>query len=57
MEGIELNLNRVEYCRGRGLKVYPTLIQDFVSGREEEYNVICAFEVIEHVAEVQEFYS
>lgn len=53
--GLELNRNAVKQCREKGLNVYGELVQVHAETRKEYYDVVCAFQVLEHVTAVKEF--
>ena len=53
--GLELNEKAISICTGKGLNVYRELIQDHAKGHKEYYDVICMFQVLEHVYDVKEF--
>lgn len=53
--GLELNRNAVKQCKENGLDVYGELVQVHAEKRKEYYDVVCAFQVLEHVTAVKEF--
>jgi 2-polyprenyl-3-methyl-5-hydroxy-6-metoxy-1,4-benzoquinol methylase len=53
--GLELNEKAVSVCTSKGLKVYKELIQEHIAGHEELYDVVCMFQVLEHIYDVKEF--
>jgi 2-polyprenyl-3-methyl-5-hydroxy-6-metoxy-1,4-benzoquinol methylase len=53
--GLELNEKAVGECRKRGLTVFNELIQEHSATRENFYDVVCMFQVLEHVYEVKDF--
>jgi len=53
--GLELNESALEYGRAKGLKVLNQSIQDHAKENPEQYDVVCSFQVVEHVASVREF--
>ena len=55
VEGLEMNSEAREACVREGLAVYPDSIEEFVKGREDSYDAVCSFQVLEHVPQVQEF--
>lgn len=54
-KGIELNPHAVEYCTQQGLKVENNLLEDLTSNHKEVYDVICSFQVMEHIYDVNSF--
>jgi SAM-dependent methyltransferase len=53
--GLELNEEAVNICAGKGLNVYREIIQDHAARHEEFYDVVCIFQVLEHIYDVKEF--
>jgi 2-polyprenyl-3-methyl-5-hydroxy-6-metoxy-1,4-benzoquinol methylase len=53
--GLELNREAVKVCQNKGLKVYEELIQSHAKSKKEFYDVVCVFQVLEHVTAVKEF--
>jgi 2-polyprenyl-3-methyl-5-hydroxy-6-metoxy-1,4-benzoquinol methylase len=53
--GIELNANAVEVSRRKGYEMSNLLIQDFCKIHEQEFDVLCFFQVLEHVRDVDSF--
>lgn len=53
--GLELNEKAVNVCLGKGLKVYRELIQEHAIKNEGFYDVVCMFQVLEHIYDVKEF--
>tara|TARA_R100000935_G_C2840849_1_gene170872 strand:- start:4885 stop:5796 length:912 start_codon:yes stop_codon:yes gene_type:complete len=54
-EGIELNNHAVEHCKQQGLNVSGTLIEEFSKIYPNKFDVVCSFQVLEHVFEVHDF--
>jgi 2-polyprenyl-3-methyl-5-hydroxy-6-metoxy-1,4-benzoquinol methylase len=54
-EGLELNPHAVEYCKEQGLKVKNEIIEDFIISNENFYDVVCSFQVLEHIYDVHSF--
>ena len=52
--GLELNARAAETARGRGLRVLQESIQQHACAHPQTYDVVCMFQVLEHVAEVKE---
>lgn len=53
--GLELNENAISICISKGLNVYRESIQDHAATHKEYYDVICVFQVLEHIYAVKEF--
>lgn len=53
--GLELNKKAAAACRQRGLEVYDELIGVHAMKRKEYYDVVCMFQVLEHIYDVKEF--
>jgi SAM-dependent methyltransferase len=53
--GIELNPYAVSVCKEKGLSVFNELIESHSSHKGEYYDVVCSFQVLEHVYDVRNF--
>lgn len=53
--GLELNESAVEYGQSRGLEILSQSIQNHAKENPEKYDVVCSFQVLEHISEVKEF--
>lgn len=53
--GLELNENAVNECRKKGLSVFKEMIQQHAETHENFYDVVCMFQVLEHIYNVKEF--
>lgn len=53
--GLELNENAVTVCKNKGLTVYNELIGDHSKQHEGYYDVVCMFQVLEHIYDVSSF--
>lgn len=53
--GLELNVSATEIGRSKGLKVFNQTIQDHAKEYFGGYDVVCMFQVMEHVVSVKEF--
>tara|TARA_R110001583_G_scaffold162719_1_gene314999 strand:- start:54153 stop:55055 length:903 start_codon:yes stop_codon:yes gene_type:complete len=54
-KGIELNPYAVIKCKEDGLNVEEKLIQEEIKNKKEQYDVVCYFQVLEHIVEVNSF--
>jgi SAM-dependent methyltransferase len=53
--GLELNTLAVEKCKEKGLAVENAVIEEYSSNFLEHYDVVCAFQVLEHVTDINSF--
>ncbi|QEK50336.1 class I SAM-dependent methyltransferase [Pedobacter aquae] len=53
--GIELNKNAADFCKIRGLNVYDEIIEEH-KNRGLKYNLVCSFQVLEHIYDVNSFF-
>jgi 2-polyprenyl-3-methyl-5-hydroxy-6-metoxy-1,4-benzoquinol methylase len=53
--GLELNINAVELCRLKGLNVFSQSVQKFSFSNVEFYDIVCSFQVLEHISDVGSF--
>ena len=54
-KGLELNSHAVDKCKIEGLDVDEKLIQEEAKINKEQYDVVCYFQVLEHIVEVNSF--
>ena len=54
-EGIELNPEAVNICKKKGLIIHNELIERFVIKYPKKYDVVCYFQVLEHITNVHDF--
>lgn len=54
-EGIELNPKAVSVCEKQGLSIHNELIDVFAIKNPEKYDVVCCFQVLEHITNVHDF--
>ncbi|MGY5847673.1 class I SAM-dependent methyltransferase [Salegentibacter sp. HM20] len=54
-KGLELNSVAVRKCKDQGLLVENNLIEKEAIDNKEKYDVVCYFQVLEHIAEVGKF--
>ena len=53
--GLELNENAAAIAKERGIVIYGELIQDHSKTHGEVYDVVCMFQVLEHIYDVRSF--
>ncbi len=53
--GLELNAEAAEDCRQKGMDVRTELLSDHARNNRERYDIVCAFQVLEHITEVRAF--
>ena len=55
VRGLELNHKAKSIAEQNGIDVKNELIQDHAEAHEEKYDVVCFFQVLEHISEVDSF--
>ncbi|MDQ6755635.1 MAG: class I SAM-dependent methyltransferase [Bacteroidota bacterium] len=53
--GLELNQAAVNVCKHKGLHVFKQFLEEHVLVHSEMYDVVCSFQVLEHVYDVHSF--
>lgn len=53
--GLELNEKAIAVCHQNGLTVFNELIEDHAKHKPEYYDVVCMFQVLEHIYDVKTF--
>ena len=53
--GLELNEDAVALCRNNGLNVINEMIADHAQYKSDYYDVVCMFQVLEHIYDVKNF--
>lgn len=53
--GLELNPKAEEYSKESQVTIYNKTIQDFSKEHAGEFDVVCSFQVLEHISEVKSF--
>ena len=54
-KGLELNTEAIRVAREKGLDVEATTIQDYASALDEPYDIVCCFQVLEHIYDIRSF--
>ncbi|MCK0125012.1 class I SAM-dependent methyltransferase [Gelidibacter sp. F2691] len=54
-EGIELNPEAVKTCEKEKLKIHRILIDEFSEIHPEQFDIVCYFQVLEHITNVHDF--
>jgi len=54
-KGLELNPYAVKQCVQSGLDVYDRLVNDEASVNANSYSIVCCFQVLEHITDVNSF--
>ncbi len=55
VEGLELNSAAIKECKENGLTVYSHTIEEFSTIKPLFYDVVCSFQVLEHIYDVKSF--
>lgn len=55
IEALELNSETVKQLQSEGLQVFEIPVQDYVSQAGKQFDVVCSFQVLEHVSKPFEF--
>jgi 2-polyprenyl-3-methyl-5-hydroxy-6-metoxy-1,4-benzoquinol methylase len=53
--GLELNKKALKACRRKGLEVFDELIANHAANRPGYYDMVCMFQVLEHIYDVKTF--
>ena len=53
--GLELNSNAAVFAEKKGVKVENVLIQDFAQVNKSRFDLVCSFQVLEHISDVRSF--
>jgi 2-polyprenyl-3-methyl-5-hydroxy-6-metoxy-1,4-benzoquinol methylase len=54
-EGLEMNTKALRDCTSKKITAYNKTIEDFSSQISEFYDVVCSFQVLEHIADIKSF--
>ncbi len=57
LKGLELNTKAIEVAEKKGLDVTNAFIEDFAAQHPGSFDVVCAFQVLEHIYPIQQFVS
>ena len=52
--GLELNQNAVDIAKKKSLPIYNETIQEHSKLNPDKYDLVCSFQVMEHIAEIKE---
>jgi len=55
VEGLEMNTKALQDCASKQITAYNDTIENFSSKKSEFYNIVCSFQVLEHIANVKSF--
>ena len=53
--GIELNLQAAQNLRQKGIEVISETVEEYAKANKKKFDVVCCFQVLEHVPNIQEF--
>ncbi|MFZ5452110.1 MAG: class I SAM-dependent methyltransferase [Thermodesulfobacteriota bacterium] len=57
VQGLELNSAAADFARSRGVPVAKAALEEFAPGHQEEFDTVCFFQVLEHVAQPLVFFD
>ncbi|TAG32126.1 MAG: class I SAM-dependent methyltransferase [Sphingobacteriia bacterium] len=55
--GLELNQKAAKEAISKGLNVKTILLDDFAESTESKFDIICSFQVLEHITEVNAYFT
>ena len=53
--GLELNTQAIKTAKEKGISILNELIEDHVENTREKYDVVCSFQVLEHISDIKGF--
>lgn len=53
--GLELNKEAIRVCEEKGISIYNQTIESFSIKHSEEFDTICAFQLLEHLSDINSF--
>lgn len=53
--GLEFNKSAIEHCKDNNIEVYTKSIEEYSEKNKEKFDVVCSFQVLEHVTHVNSF--
>lgn len=53
--GLELNTKAIKTAQQKGISILNELIEDHVENNREKYDVVCSFQVLEHISDIKGF--
>lgn len=54
-EGLEINSAAMKRGKTKGLSIHPHSIEEFSKGKKDVYDLVCSFQVMEHVTDLKAF--
>lgn len=58
LNGLELNTRSVAELQSKGFAVYNSTVEEFIEQHPgEKFNVVCSFQVLEHIYDVRSFFK
>jgi 2-polyprenyl-3-methyl-5-hydroxy-6-metoxy-1,4-benzoquinol methylase len=53
--GLEFNDKAIEAVKAKGIPVHKEFIQDYAAKHKNEYDIVCYFQVLEHISDIDSF--
>lgn len=57
VEGLELNPKAIEEAKKIGINIYLESVEEYAQKHAEEYDIVCSFQVLEHIADPHSFFE